>query len=181
MKPHLALGIAHSIFFAICMACGGCGMMRQSLSPDLGALAHEYGVVTIPNQDQKIIFQNKPIDDAEFARAFKHLKAYGGVKELVLNGQEISDASLPLIIQLQQLEILHLQGTKVSLDGLRQLSSLPHLRGIFVEAERFTLPQLAQLRQSLPNVEVAETWYILDYGWRKPTTRPTTAPVATGI
>jgi hypothetical protein len=176
MRLHLNRSHYHLILFALCLCCAGCGLMRQSLSPNLHALASNYGVVTIPDQNDKIIFQNKAIDDADFARAFKHLKAYGGIRELVLNGQPVSDASLPLIVQLRDLEILHLQGTKVTLQGLQQLSALPQLRGLFIEKEHFTPEQVTTLRESLPRVQVEETWYILDYGWRTPTTQHTTRP-----
>jgi len=174
MSLHFTLRNSHFILAGFCIACGGCGLIHQALSPNLHTLVNDYGVVTVPNKDHEITFQDKPINDAEFAKAFKHLKAYGGVKVLVLNGQEVSDVSIPLILQLHKFEILHLQGTKVTIDGFRQLTSLPHLRGLVIEAQRFAPDEVATLREALPRVEIVETWYILDYGWRKPATHPAT-------
>src|SRR6267143_5374837 len=124
------------------IGCSGCGIMRQALSPDLHKLVNQYGVVTIPNRDDTIIFQDKPIDDNEFAKAFKNVKGYGGVRTLDLNGQPISDSSIPLILQLKKLEVLQLQGTKITLAGFQQLRSLRHLKTLFIEDLRFTTQQV---------------------------------------
>jgi hypothetical protein len=146
----------------------GCGLTRQSLSPDLRTLAHEYGVVTIPGRDESINFQARAITDEQFAKAAVHLRRYGGVEQLDLNGQiGITNQSIPTILTLKQIRELHLEGTSVNLEGLQALASLPRLGTLFIEQGRFGADEISQLRGTLPGVEVIESNWIRDASWRQ--------------
>src|SRR5688500_3597153 len=132
---HLRLSI---LLPACALFLTGCGLTRQSLSPDLRTLVHEYGVATIPGRDESITFQARPITDEQFAKAAIHLRRYGGVEQLDLNGQSgITNQSIPTILTLKQIRELHLQGTAVNVEGLKALASLPQLDTLFIEQGRF--------------------------------------------
>jgi hypothetical protein len=151
-----ALAVIGITTIAVTVFLQGCGTLKQMYSRDLTILVERFGAATVPGDEHRIVWDG-PLDDAIFAEAFPYVERYGGVTKMEFNGRAISDASVPLLLRLRGLEELHLQGTNLTLVGLRQLSGLPRLRWVVVEAGRFTPADLADLRSSVPNVKVDET------------------------
>jgi hypothetical protein len=164
------------IYLVPILACG-CALLRQSMDPNLDVLYRQYGAGTIPFEDQLIFFNDKYMDDDAFARAFVYLKKYG-MKELDLNGRQISDRSVPLLVQLKTVRDLNLAGTDLTLDGLKQLRHLPRLEWLSVAAGQLGEAELAELRAAMPKVKVEETLLVHDAGRseRAPSSGPTSEP-----
>jgi hypothetical protein len=145
--------------FLLLLCCAGCGNLggyiRQAISPDLWILSRNYGVATVPTKDKEIVFQNRMIDDAEFAKALKHVRRYGWVEVLGLEGQPITNTSIPLICKLPHIREIYLPGTNVTPDGLSQLAALPNLERLIITKGLLTPAELSQLQQTL-NAEIRE-------------------------
>lgn len=92
------------------------------------------------------------LDDAGFRRVFPDLKKLR-VSSLALENTEISDASMPLMSQLSTLEAVGLDRTRVTPDGLRELSALPKLKHVGVTGLAFR-EQENELRRDLPGVGI---------------------------
>lgn len=72
------------------------------------------------------------------------------------NVSGITDASLPIIVSLVNLELLHLGGTSVSSDSVSQLASLKKLKTLFITRLGVSDASAESLRRELPVVERLE-------------------------
>ena len=83
----------------------------------------------------------------------KHLKAFSGLRTLVLMGCEISDSGLQHLKDLKELRTLELVGTRVSDAGVMQLRELVHLERLNVAGSRaVTEKGVQELRRALPHL-----------------------------
>jgi hypothetical protein len=130
----------------------GCAHPRLALSPDIKAL-YPYGLGTVPVEPDRLNFHHAPMDDDDFARAFRYIKNYGP-KQLHLNNRQVTDLSVSLLIQLDSVEDLDLAYSPVSIGGLKRLRLMKNLKRLWVGAGQFTAVELAELRQAMPGVEV---------------------------
>lgn len=80
------------------------------------------------------------------------------IRELRLKGcRRVTPASLPYLSQLKDLELLHLNGTAITLEDLSALNDLPQLKLLLVSSdldESSILQLVAQVYLQLPNVEI---------------------------
>jgi Leucine-rich repeat (LRR) protein len=87
----------------------------------------------------------------------KHLAALENLKVLNLNDTNVGDEGLAHLSGLTGLEQLRLQSTQVSDAGLRHLASLKNLKLIWLSGSLVTANGAAELRQSLPDVDIVNT------------------------
>lgn len=147
-KPGLACRIILSAAIgAVAIVWGvGCGYVRQLASPSLKAL-RPYGVTTIPDRDEYIGFKDRAMDDDQFAQAFPHIAAYRP-EFLSLDGRQITDLSVSLLIQLDTVRRLDLQGTRVTTAGLKRLEPMRDLRLLYV-SDSMSDAELAEVEEAL--------------------------------
>lgn len=127
----------------------------QFFDPNLRAL-NKYGGTWVPNKYGLVIFHYDDMNDEKFAEASPYLKRYG-VEELDVNGRDLTDRSIPLIVQLNHLRVLYAQGTQISLNGYMRLKACSRLRELYVESDRFSPEELRKLKSALPGVAVYES------------------------
>jgi hypothetical protein len=60
------------------------------------------------------------------------------------------------LLQLDRLKNLHLEGTKISIDGLKALDRGKSLREVVINKGQFPDEQLSELRQQLTKIKVEE-------------------------
>jgi hypothetical protein len=73
------------------------------------------------------------------------------IKELKLDGTDVSDSELALLGYLSELTVLDLSRTAISGDGLASLAALPNLRGITLDNTDLTDEEL-QLLTTFPSL-----------------------------
>ena len=83
----------------------------------------------------------------------------GEVVEVVLIGDQITDAGLAHLAGLPSLQSLYLDGTEVTAAGLVHFQKMPALRyltldGPQTQTPRFTDTDIANLQEALPNVRI---------------------------
>jgi hypothetical protein len=77
------------------------------------------------------------------------------MKVLGLEGQPITNTSVPAILKLNRIRELYLQGTNITLGGLTQLAALPKLEYVVITKGLLTPIELSELRQTV-RAEIAE-------------------------
>ena len=137
----------------VMVAAGGCTLVREMTDSDLKAL-RPFGASTTPANYDDLVFNDKAMDDEALAKAFPYLRRYRP-KGLDFNGRQISDASVPLLVQIQSLRLLRVQGTRISLEGLKRLATgLPNLNDLVVDGKRFGEAEIGELRAAAPKVTI---------------------------
>ena len=86
--------------------------------------------------------------------ALKALPQFKNLTRLHLENTQISDAGLQHLKDLPYLEYLNLYGTPVSDEGLKSLSGLKNLRKIYLWQTKVTPEAAAQLKATVPNLDV---------------------------
>lgn len=132
---------------------GGCG----SMNPDLRALG-QYGGTGVRDVPRSVTFAGRQVDDDRFAQAWVYLDRYG-VRDLDLSGCNITDDSVSLMMQLDRLEKLSLQGTKITPAGLMRLHNLPRLRLLVIEPGMLSDTQRQDLQAALRGTRLQEKPY----------------------
>jgi hypothetical protein len=119
----------------------------------------EVGGVLMHSDDRR---PGRPIIAVEFpARAefkeewLKHLAAFPHLQTLGLGGTSLSDAGVAHLLPLAELDTLVLAGTKITDAGIVRLKTLKRLRQLVVSGTAVTAAGAAELRKSLPGLEVS--------------------------
>lgn len=136
---------------AITLCICGCSYLREMSSPNLEALT-PYGAVTSEDQDERLVFIRRPMSDDELAMAFRYIKSYEP-KELSFNGRGITDLSVSLLLQLDSVERLELQGTGISIHGLTHLRLMKNLHVLYVSTS-LEPKEMNNLQESLKGIKV---------------------------
>ncbi|MCA9071988.1 MAG: hypothetical protein KDA84_23835, partial [Planctomycetaceae bacterium] len=66
----------------------------------------------------------------------------------------LSDASLPVLAKISTLETLEIGEARFTLDPLRQLKALPHLKRLKIDRTDLTEDEVKRLQSDLPSVKV---------------------------
>ena len=95
----------------------------------------------------------------------KGLAALSGLPRLrhlkLWKANGIDDAAIPVLLKMENLEVLELPETSITAQGLAQLSARRHLKQLFIGGIEITPEQAETLRKALPGCQVS--W------WKKPT------------
>jgi hypothetical protein len=83
-----------------------------------------------------------------------HLKGLAKLEYLDLYGHDVSDASLPVLIEMKELEELALGGQGFSDAGLRRLIALPKLRRLRLLKTGVSAETVEQLKKQRPELEI---------------------------
>ena len=94
------------------------------------------------------------ISDAGLA----HLAGLKSVERLHLENTQVSDAGLEHLKGLEKLVYLNLYGAQISDAGLQHLTGLKDLKNLYVWQTKVTEAGIAQLKQSLPDLNVETGW-----------------------
>ncbi|MDZ4818557.1 MAG: hypothetical protein SGJ20_06235 [Planctomycetota bacterium] len=73
-----------------------------------------------------------------------------GVEDLIIEGNLVTDDSIPAICQLKKLRHLHLSDTNITVEGLRKLQSLTSLEEVVVSSEIVTDADIEKLKAVIP-------------------------------
>jgi hypothetical protein len=95
----------------------------------------------------------EPVGDAQVIAAAPDLRQVG-VTELDLSSQPITDRAVPSIITIKSLEYLHLSGTDVTMNGLRQLAALPNLKELYISKSPYTADDVLSLSKLLSHTVI---------------------------
>ncbi|SEW44460.1 hypothetical protein SAMN05216290_4086, partial [Roseivirga pacifica] len=78
------------------------------------------------------------------------------IKELQLKSLEgVTDAAIPVLSQIKGLELLHLGGTSVTVNGAKGLSAAANLNRLILSRGNATDAEIEALKAALPNCDVA--------------------------
>jgi hypothetical protein len=96
----------------------------------------------------------------------KGLAAVAGLPKLrhlkLWKAKGVNDEAIAAFLQMQQLEVLEMPETSVTLAGLKELAASPkqRLKHLFIGGIDLTPEQVDELRQAMPSCQIS--W------WRKP-------------
>lgn len=126
------------------------------------------GLITPANHQLSFTFGRK-IGDEEVIAAMPDLQRVHA-QELRLPSLQVTDRIIPAVTKVESLEVLDLSGTDVTIDGLCQLRSLPHLKTLWISLEYYSSAELASLKSILSGTEVLEG--NLGTRWRESSENP---------
>lgn len=98
------------------------------------------------------------------AESIRLLANWEYLKELRLRGcRQIDNDAIPYFREIKELELLHLKGTKVTINGLLQLGSLPRLKTLLFSDEEpeLLVDRMREMEKLFPNCEFiidGKTW-----------------------
>jgi hypothetical protein len=94
----------------------------------------------------------------------KGIAALSGLPKLrhlkLWKARGIDDAAVPVFLRMENMEVLELPETSITVQGLKQLSSKKGLKQLFIGGIEITQEQAEALRKALPDCLIS--W------WRKP-------------
>ncbi|GEM_PF-4998323 len=95
---------------------------------------------------------NEPYDDARLKKALPYMKR-SGVTDLDMSRHPFTDAAIPLILQLTDLERLNLSHTEINCSELTALRSLAHLKILYI-GPCASATDLHQLKTAISKVHI---------------------------
>ena len=92
------------------------------------------------------------LDETEITvEGVQHLTRLQSIKELRLKGcRQINNDALPYLFQLQDLELLHLGGTSISVEALTEIGKLKQLKTLLISADENEMDLLPPIAAQLP-------------------------------
>src|SRR5438552_619716 len=111
-------------FAAIILLSPGCGLWANKAVLDAGGTMGDIG--EWPREEATFDKQTH-LDDEIFRRLYPALRRLR-LTDLSLRAVPVTDASIPLIRQLRTLELLALENTEITPEGVQQLKGMPKLR-----------------------------------------------------
>lgn len=138
------------------------GLMASLLgcySPRAVDAVHQHGGSIIwndpirPSTDIFLHGRNKRLSDDDLITMSRGLRSLRPTY-LALDDQDVSDTSMESISTLTTLKGIALEGTEVTMNGIRKLKSLPHLEVVSVGAPTFTDQEIGILRNEFPSVRI---------------------------
>lgn len=157
-RTFLLLVILPFLLAAAVLAGGGCSCLLTDAFVGDDAIYREGGDrddFTEPDACRHVYFShNHQFDDAVLARVLPNLKRRG-VTVLALSGTRVTDASVGALRQLASLQVLSVDGTGMTPQGLTPLARLPRLREVHVGGERCDGDAVRKLKAELPSVNVS--------------------------
>ena len=131
MKTTLARVIATAAVLIVLLAAG----LRADEAEDkaVQAIKKLGGDVTRDNKAEGkpvivVLLFNATVTDGDL----KELKAFKGLKELILGNTAVTDAGLKELKELKDLQLLDIGGTKVTDAGLKELKDLKKLKSLYL-------------------------------------------------
>ena len=106
-----------------------------------------------------------PIDDGEFLHLLPALKRINPY-QLEFQGCQITDVVANKITEVRDVEILGIQGTKLTNFGIALVMRVPMLKTLTASADQLTVQQATILMRNFPKVRVVRTVYdVEDARW----------------
>jgi hypothetical protein len=142
-----------------------CGASCQTFSKDDEALLAKYDGLYIPTGEgpavhvapvDAVIFDSpkRALNDADFARVFPAVAHMDPYRLHVRGEHTIGDDSVDLLNKLGSLRVLDVSGTKITLQGLKELK-VKSLNQLYISPDNFTEAQLQEIQKALPSVKVS--------------------------
>lgn len=114
----------------------------ETLAPAIHPLADKLAWLNAANQDWPAPF-------------YDQLKDFPKLERLHLQHSNVTDADIPKLAALKQLDYLNLTSTQVTLEGIKTALELPALAELFIHGLDLNPKELNKLRKAHPDIDIA--------------------------